>query len=585
VRTFDFKIDPLTGEQYYEVFVRGQQLLTDPLLNKGSHFTIEERASLALTGLLPHGVSTLEEEAARSLESYRRKPDDLERYLFLLGLLNRNETLFYRLLMANLKEMLPIVYTPTVGQACLLLSRIMRRARGIYVHPDNIAAIDRIFENVPLPSVQLIVVTDGERILGLGDLGADGMGIPVGKVSLYVAAGGLHPACCLPVCLDVGTNNERLLADPLYLGYRHTRLEGAAYENLLERFVLGVRRNFPNAVIQWEDFAKHKAFRLLARYRERTPCFNDDIQGTGATACAAMMTAMRIKGERFAEQRTVIVGFGQAGFGTAAHVRAMMEEEGLSAEECRARIFAVDAQGLLLDDDPSLDEWQRSFAQPRAVVSGWTLENADTVGLRDVVRNARPTILVGVTARTGLFDREVLTAMGEHSPRPVVLPLSNPTANSECTPEEALRFTGGRALVATGSPFPVVHVRGRRIVTSQCNNLYMFPGVGLGALVSRCPRITDGMFLAGARALAGMVSAEKQKQGLLLPDMDDIREVSRAVALAVCREARDAGLGRLLEDEEYRSLLEKAQWRPEFVPYRAGTGDGHSTVYAQHTGS
>jgi malate dehydrogenase (oxaloacetate-decarboxylating) len=570
LKTFEFKIDPLTGEQYYEVYLRGQQLVTDPLLNKGSHFTIEERSTLELGGLLPHGVSTFEEEVSRSLESYRRKPDDLERYLFLLGLLNRNETLFYRLLGENLREMLPIVYTPTVGQACMLLSRIMRRARGIYIHPDNIGAIDQIFRNLPLPHVQLIVVTDGERVLGLGDLGVDGMGIPVGKVSLYVAAAGLHPACCLPVCLDVGTNNERLLADPLYLGYRHQRLEGDRYENLLERFVLGVKRSFPDALIQWEDFAKHKAFKLLARYRERALSFNDDIQGTGATACAALLTAMRIKRSSFAEQRFVIVGFGQAGVGTAMHIQAILEEEGLDAAEARRRIFAVDQAGLLLDDGPSLDEPQRPFAQPRAVVAGWQLASPGRIDLADVVRNCRASVLIGVTAQPGLFGPEILEQMARNDERPVILALSNPTASSECTPEDALAHSAGRALVATGSPFLPVSWEGRTIATSQCNNLYIFPGVGLGALVARAQKVTDRMFVAAARALSAMVTDAERDRGLLLPDMQEIRRVSFAVARSVAQEARDAGLGRLLSDEALDEVISRAQWEPRFVPYRPG---------------
>ncbi len=571
MKTFDFKIDPLTGEQHYEVYLRGQQLLTDPLLNKGSHFTLEERATLGLTGLLPHGVSTVEEEVARSLESFHRKPDDLEKYLFLLGLLNRNETLFYRLLMENLDEMLPIVYTPTVGKACQQLSRIMRRARGVYIHPDNIGAIDTIFANVPLPMVRLIVVTDGERILGLGDLGADGMGIPVGKVSLYVAAGGLHPACCLPICLDVGTNNERLLMDPLYLGYRFPRLEGHAYDNIVERFVLGVKRSFPDAAIQWEDFAQRKAFTLLGRYQERVLSFNDDIQGTGSTACAALLTAMRIKQSRFADERFLIVGLGQAGYGTAHHIRVILEEDGLGPDEIRSRIMAVEHTGLLLDDDPSLDERQRSFAQPREAVAGWQCAEDGTIGLHDVVRNFKPTVIVGVTGQRGLFDREILRLMGENDRRPVILPLSNPTANSECTPEEALRLTGGRALVATGSPFPPVHLRGKKIITSQCNNLYVFPGVGLGALVSATPRITGEMFVAAAKALSAMVTPEQEQRGLLLPEMSHIREASLQVARALALEARSAGLGRILTDDEFDAVLRKAQWSPEFVPYRPGT--------------
>jgi len=570
VKTFEFQIDPLTGEKYYEVYLRGQQLLTDPLLNKGSHFTIEERASLGLTGLLPHGVSSMAEQTSRGLENYRRKPDDLERYLYLLGLLNRNETLFYRLLMENLTEMLPIVYTPTVGQACLLLSRIMRRTRGIYIHPDNIGAIDQILANVPLPHVQLIVVTDGERILGLGDLGSDGMGIPIGKASLYVAAGGLHPACCLPVCLDVGTNNQRLLKDPLYLGYRQPRITGERYDDFIERFVLGVQRNFPDALIQWEDFAKHNAFAVLERYRERVLSFDDDIQGTGATACASLLTAMRIKKESLADQRIVIVGFGQAGVGTAMSIEAVLVEQGLSTAEARRRIFAIDQQGLLIEGDPALEKPQRPFAQPRDAVAGWRLADPSRVSGKDVLRNARPTVLIGVTAQRGLFDAETLEQVGGNSERPVILALSNPTAKSECTPEEALKHTGGRALIATGSPFPEVDWEGRKIRTSQCNNLYIFPGVGLGALVGKARAVTDRMFVAAAKALSGLVTREQEAQGLLLPPMDDIRRVSLAVAKAVAIEARDSGLGRRLDDDKMEQVIAQAQWQPSFVPYRPG---------------
>ncbi len=570
MKTFSFKVDPLTGEQYYEVYLRGQQLLTDPLLNKGSHFSIEERASLGLTGLLPHGVSSLEEEVARSLDSYRRKPDDLERYLFLLGLLNRNETLFYKLLTENLIEMLPIVYTPTVGQACLLLSRIMRRARGVYIHPDNIAAIDTIFANVPLPEVQLIVVTDGERILGLGDLGADGMGIPVGKVSLYVAAGGLHPACCLPVCLDVGTNNDRLLADPLYLGFRRRRLEGEDYDRFVERFVLGVKRNFPNALIQWEDFAKHKAFRLLERYRERIPSFNDDIQGTGATALAALLTASRIKGKPLAAERVLIVGFGQAGVGTAQAITTYLRHQGLSFEEARRVIWPVDVQGLLLEDDPTVEPWQRPFARHRDEIAGWKLKDPQKVTLEDVVLQAKPTILVGVTAQPGLFSHKLLQQVAKEEARPVILALSNPTSKSECTPEEALAATGGKALVATGSPFPPVSLDDHTVETSQCNNLYVFPGVGLGTLVAKAPKVTEEMFLAASEALSAMVFAHEQERGLLLPPLASVRQVAWRVAVAVAKKARDQGLGRQLEDGEIEHVVSQAQWEPRFVPYRPG---------------
>ena len=570
MKTFSFKIDALTGEEFLEVYIRGRQLLNDPLLNKGSGFTREERLAFGLEGYVRSGYSPMEVQVERTLEAYRRKPDAMERYIFLNSLLDRSEPLFYRLLRDNLTEMVPIVYTPTVGQACMELSHIQRRFRGVYVSPENIDRIDEIFQSISRPHVSLIVVTDGERILGLGDLGSDGMGIPVGKVSLYVAAGGLHPAVCLPICLDIGTNNERLLGDSLYLGYRHRRLEGEAYEEIVERFVLGVKRNFPDALLQWEDFAKNKALQNLARYRERILSFNDDIQGTGAAALAALMTAMRIKETAFHEQRFVVVGMGQAGSGICYMIRTMLRQEGLSEEEARRRLFALDVQGLLLEDDPALEPQQKVYAQPRAAVEGWRLQSPSGVGLLDVVRNAKPTVLIGVTAQRGLFSAEILEEAARNTGRPVVMALSNPTSRTECTPEELARATNGRGLLATGSPFPPLEWNGRTIKTSQGNNLFIFPGVGLGALVSKASKVTDGMFLAATRAVSAMVTSGEEEQGLLLPDMEAIREVSARVATAVAIEARDAGLGRLLPDRELEGVVRKAQWEPQFSPYRPG---------------
>ena len=570
MKTFMMKIDPLTGEDYYEVSLRGKALMNDPHLNKGSAFTLEERMSLELDGLLRSGVSTMEAQLTRAYEAYRRKPDEMERYIYLIGLQDRSEPLFYRLLVDHLEEMVPVVYTPTVGQACLQLSHIQRRFRGIYISPDNIANIDRIFQCVSLPEVNLIVVTDGERILGLGDLGSDGMGIPVGKVSLYVAAGGLHPAVTLPISLDVGTNNERLLKDPLYLGYRHPRLTGAEYEDFIEKFILGVKRNFPEALLQWEDFAKHTAFKNLQRYRNRILSFNDDIQGTGATALSALMTAMRIKGSTFKEQRYVIVGMGQAGTGIGYNIKNMLMEEGLSEPQARACIFAVDMQGLLMEDDPKLEDPQRPFAQPRSAVAGWNLDNLSTISMQDVVRNAKPTVLVGVTAKRGLFSPEILAEVAKHTERPVILALSNPTAKTECTAEEVAKATDGKGLMATGSPFAPLEWKGKTIYTSQCNNMYIFPGIGLGALIAKAPKVTDAMFLAGSRAISRMVSKELEAQGKLLPEMKDIRKVSAEVAKAVAVEARDAGMGRMLDDETYAKLIASAQWNPQYTPYRPG---------------
>jgi len=570
MKTFSLRVDPLTNEEYWEVYLRGQQLLNEPILNKASAFTQEERLGLDLVGLLRSGVSSMDLQVERTLEAYRRKPDDLEKYIYLQGLMDRNEVLFYRLLVDNLTEMVPIVYTPTVGLACQQLSKITRRYRGVYFSPENIGRIDQIFQSVSLPNISLMVVTDGERILGLGDLGSDGMGIPVGKVKLYVAAGGLHPACCLPVCLDVGTNNQALLDDPLYLGWRHSRLDGDEYWELIEKFVLGVRRNFPEALVQWEDFAKHKAFTLLERYRDRVLSFDDDIQGTGAVAASVMMTAMRLKKSRLAEQRIGIVGMGQAGIGIAENVLALLQAEGLSEREARRRIYTGDMPGLLCEDTPGLSKWQRAFARERADVAGWTLETSDRITLMDVVRNAKLTVLVGVTAQPGLFSAEVLSAMASYEPQPLVMALSNPTSKCECTAEDVARATDGRGLIATGSPFADFQWKGRTLVTSQCNNLYVFPGVGLGALVAKAPKVTAAMFMAASRALSGLVTDDQAAHGHLLPPMADIRGVSRAVAKAVAVEARDSGLGRLLDDQKYEEIIARSQWEPNYAPYRPG---------------
>jgi malate dehydrogenase (oxaloacetate-decarboxylating) len=568
MRTFSIKTDPLTSEEYIEVHLQGRQLLTDPFLNKASAFNREERLNLGLAGLLRSRVSDIETQRKRNYEMYSRKQDEIEKYIFLQALLNRNETLFYSLLCENLSEMLPIVYTPTVGKACQMLSHITREYRGVYISPDNIANIDGIFQGVCLPDVNLIVVTDGERILGLGDLGSDGMGIPVGKINLYVAAGGLHPACCLPICLDVGTNNEQLRNDPLYLGYREKRLDGQEYEDFIERFVLGVKRNFPNALLQWEDFAKHKAFKLLERYRDRILSFNDDIQGTGSVALAALLTAMKIKNQRFRDQRFVIVGMGQAGFGIASNIRTMLSEEGLSDDEARSRLYAFDVPGLLMEDTPDLTEYQKRFAQKRSNIAGWKLDASGTVSLKDVVRNTKPTVLIGVTATNGLFSQDILTQMSKNDDRPIIFALSNPTSKAECTAEEVAAATKGKGLCATGSPFGSFMFEGKKFVTSQCNNMFVFPGLGLGALVAKASKITTRMFLQASKALSGLVTEEQRSQNMLLPELKDIRMVSLQIAKAVAIEARESGLGRLLSDEEFERIIKKAQWEPHYYPFR-----------------
>ncbi|MGD0946959.1 MAG: NAD-dependent malic enzyme [Candidatus Binatia bacterium] len=569
MKRFEMRVDPLTQEIYYEVPFRGYALMQDPLLNKGHAFPHSERREFNLTGLMTESVGTLEEQVSQAYEIYQMKSTDLERYVTLIGLLDRNETNFYALLTRHLEEMLPVIYTPTVGEACLKLSHIIRRYRGIYVSPRNVNWIEHILESVGLPNISLMVVTDGERILGFGDLGADGMGIPIGKISLYVAGAGIHPASTLPVCIDVGTNNERLLSDPLYMGVRARRLEDDAYYEVIERFVQGVQRVFPRALIQWEDFGKQHAFTLLERYSSRVPSFDDDIQGTGATAAAAMRTAVQIKGRPLSEERIAILGFGQAGTGVANALSTMMQsEEGLEAQEARKRIYAVDLPGLLLDD-MKVEPYQARFLQPRAAMAGWPVPKSRPPNLAEVVRHARITTLIGLSAQPNVFDRQLLENLAENSERPVVFCLSNPTSRSEATPSEVMEATGGHALIATGSPFPdYTTPAGRKIHFSQCNNLYVFPGVGLGALVSQVARITHRMVNAASRAIADMVSAEERSRGQLLPPLKDVRKVAFTVAFAIAKQARDDGLGMIATDERLADLLQKAMWTPQYYPYR-----------------
>lgn len=568
MKTYEFKIDPLTNEEYLEVYLRGQQLLNDPLLNKGAAFTYEERKVFGLTGFMRNKNVPIESQSERSYEMLQRKHDDLEKYIFLQGLLNRNETLFYHLLSKHLKELLPIVYTPTVGLACQKMSTIMRRFRGIYITPENIEDIDQIFDGLNQQEISLVVVTDGERILGLGDLGSDGMGIPIGKVNLYVAAGGLNPACCLPVTLDVGTNNKELLNSDAYLGLKKPRLQDAEYDEFIEKFVLGIKRNCPSALLQWEDFAKDKAFKLLDRYQERILSFNDDIQGTGATALSALISAFKLKGTKFADERFVVVGMGQAGAGICYNVRNMLKEEGLSDLEIKKRIFALDVDGLVTYDMPNLEYQMQLFAQNSEDLKDWILDEPGKIGLKDVIRNTKATVLAGVTAQTGMFDDEILTMMANNTERPVIFALSNPTSKSECTPADVYRVTKGKGLFAAGSPFdPIVGEYGT-MYTSQSNNMYIFPGVGLGALVSKAHKINFKMFFAASKALSDLVSDEELKNGKLLPDMDNIRSISAHIAIAVAKSARDNGYGRLASDDELERFVYKAQWKSQYYYYR-----------------
>lgn len=568
MKLFNFKIDPLTNEEYVEVYSKGPQLMNHSLLNKGAAFTQQERIELGLDGLIRDKVLVIDEQVERTYDMFKNKQGDLEKYIFLQGVLNRNETMFYNVMFKYLKETLPIVYTPTVGKACQLMSHILRKFRGIYITEDNIDRIDNIFSHVELPEVFLIVVTDGERILGLGDLGSDGMGIPVGKINLYVAAGGLHPAGCLPITLDIGTNNQSLIDDSLYLGVKKKRLDGKEYDEFIEKFVMAVKRHFPNALLQWEDFSKQKAFMLLDRYQDRILSFNDDIQGTGAVILAAMYSALKIKKTKFADERFVVVGLGQAGSGACFNITNAMREEGMTEDEIRQNLFAIDMQGLVTEDYENLEPQMKQFAQKREDIANWDVKDSHNITLKEVVKNSKATILIGATAQPNLFDNEILEMVASHTERPVILALSNPTSQSECTPQAVYDATKGKGLFASGSPYEPINGEYGEMLTAQCNNMYIFPGIGLGALVSKTPRITYKMMLAASKRLSALMYDEELEKGLLLPAMEDIRDISAHIAVAVAKESRDSKLGRIMDDEQIEKTIRKAQWDGKYRQYR-----------------
>ncbi len=551
-----------------DVAISGQQLLDNPLLNKGSAFTEAERLEFDLLGLLPPHVATLDEQLVRTYESYRQKSSDLEKYIYLAALHDRNETLFYALVQAHVSEMLPIIYTPTVGLACQQYSHIYRRPRGIYLAYPYRQHLTAMLGHASIEDVRVIVVTDGERILGLGDLGVGGMGIPVGKLSLYTLCAGIHPATTLPVVLDTGTNNQELLEDPLYLGWRHQRVRGAEYDDFVESFVQAVRTLFPNAILQWEDFAKQNAARLLERYRDQLCTFNDDIQGTGAVTLAGLITAADITGIPLGEQRVVILGAGSAAIGIADQIVAAMVHTGRSLAEARAAIWLVDSRGLVHSGRADLEPAKQVYAHPVEQVAAWGFADLARVPLFEVVQHVRPTALLGTAAQPGAFNEAIVRAMAAHTSRPVIFPLSNPTSKSEARPADLLAWTDGRALVATGSPFAPVNVNGQSVSIGQCNNAFIFPGVGLGVLVSGARRVTDGMFIAAARALSARAPIRRDPGRALYPALEDVRQVSREVAHAVARAAMAEGVAPPMADDELARQIEAAMWQPVYRPYR-----------------
>jgi malate dehydrogenase (oxaloacetate-decarboxylating) len=551
-----------------ETVLSGYELLNDPLLNKGTGFFDDERDAFDLHGLLPPRVTPLDMQVKRRLAAFRGQTTDLHKYVFLRGLQDTNETLFYALLTRNIEEMMPIVYTPTVGLGCELFSHIFRKPRGLFLSLQHKDDIRRILGHRRFDRVETVVVSDGERILGLGDQGAGGMGIPIGKLSLYTACAGLHPSTTLPVLLDVGTDNQERLADPLYVGWQHERVRGAEYDALVETFVEAVSERWPHVLLHWEDFAIGNANRLLARYRDRLCTFNDDIQGTAAIAVGTLLSAINVTGLPLERQRVVVLGAGSAGTGICALLSRAMVEAGASTAQVRSQFYLVDRQGLLVEGMAGLQPFQAPFAQPRDAGAGWMLQSPPRIGLADVVANAHPTVLIGTSGQAHGFSEQVIRAMASHVPRPIIFPLSNPTERSEATPQDLFAWTDGRAVIGTGSPFPPIRRNGGDFRVDQTNNAYVYPGVGLGAIAVQARRVSDGMFLAAARAVAELSPARRDPSANLLPPLVDLRKISFHVALAVAKQTIAEGLAEARAEADIAAAVRTKMWEPVYARYR-----------------
>jgi malate dehydrogenase (oxaloacetate-decarboxylating) len=549
-----------------QVSLSGFNLINSPRLNKGTAFTDHERDTFHLHGLLPPHIGNLDEQLERRLQALDEQSTPFNKYAFLRDMQDTNETLFYALLVRNVEKMLPLVYTPTVGEGCQRFSEIWRKPRGLFLSYPNKDRIAQILSHRRYDEIKCIVVSDGERILGLGDQGAGGMGIPIGKMALYTALGGIHPEHCLPILLDVGTDNEERLKTPIYIGWRHHRVRGQDYDDFVDVFVSSVKKRWPHILLQWEDFAGSNAGRFLERYRNQLCTFNDDIQGTAAIAATTLISAINVTGVPLEQQKIVVVGFGSAGLGITNLLAQFVQDKGVSAEEARARFYAIDRYGLITENGKDVRPEQRPYARKEQEVQGWSRSNGE-ITLLDVVRNAKPSVLIGVSGQTGAFTPEAVREMAKHTARPVIFPLSNPTSRSEATPQDLMDWTEGRALIGTGSPFEPVNLNGKKVKIAQTNNSYIFPGLALGIVASRARYVTDTMVKAAATELIRHLPTQKDKEGSLLPPISEARNIGRVIAQAVGRQAIQDGQAQVADEDALSRELEANIWEPVYEQY------------------
>jgi malate dehydrogenase (oxaloacetate-decarboxylating) len=560
------QLQPAAGEKTLQVSLSGYDLINSPRLNKGTAFSDHERDVFDLHGLLPPHVGNLDEQVDRRLQALAGQSTSFNKYAFLRDLQDTNETLFYALLVRNVEQILPLVYTPTVGEGCQRFSEIWRKPRGLFISYPNKDRIAQILGHPRYDGVKCIVFSDGERILGLGDQGAGGMGIPIGKMALYTALGGIHPEHCLPILLDVGTNNEDRLKSPLYIGWRHHRVRGEEYDAFVDVFVQSVKKRWPHVLLQWEDFAGSNAARFLAQYRDQLCTFNDDIQGTAAVATATLISAINVTGVPLEQQKIVVVGFGSAGIGITNLLARFIQDTGISEDEARNHFYGIDRYGLITENSKDLRPEQRLYARKEQEVQSWRQPNGE-ITLLDVVRNAKPSVLIGVSGQAGAFTEQAVREMAKHTTRPVIFPLSNPTSRSEATPQDLMDWTEGRALIGTGSPFEPVNVGGKKIRIAQTNNSYIFPGLALGIVASKAKRVTDTMVKAAAQELVRLLPTQKDKNASLLPPLAEARQLGRLIGQAVGRQAIQDGQAQVADEGGLNRELQANIWEPVYVPY------------------